>query len=44
MSAGPDYVAQAVPPLRKLVPYDPGHDLPLCDAGIKIRVQAFDHA
>ena len=28
MSAGPDYVAQAVPPLRKLVPYDPGHDLP----------------
>ena len=28
MNAGPDYVAQANPPLRKLVPYDPGHDLP----------------
>ena len=28
MSAGPDYVAQAIAPLRKLVPYDPGHDLP----------------
>lgn len=28
MSARPDFVAQAIAPLRKLVPYDPGHDLP----------------
>lgn len=28
MSAGPDYVARAIAPLRNLVPYDPGHDLP----------------
>lgn len=28
MRAGPDYVSQAAAPLRKLVPYDPGHDLP----------------
>ena len=28
MSGRPDFVAQAIAPLRKLVPYDPGHDLP----------------
>lgn len=28
MTHGPDFVAQARAPLQKLVPYDPGHDLP----------------
>ena len=28
MSSAPDYVAWARAPLQKLVPYDPGHDLP----------------
>jgi histidinol-phosphate aminotransferase len=28
MTRAPDFVALALPALRKLVPYDPGHDLP----------------